>query len=195
MNAMVAGPAQEGAVIEIRLERISQLFNMLDPFPFRERDLDAAAEAFIVDWARELPPRVPLAIRIHLPAAEASSVEAHGLPDALRNNFAHQVEARSVELAELFRIGRISLVIGGLVLALCLGAAGLVAGDRFEGLGSFVAEGLLILGWVALWRPMEIFLYEWWPIARQRRLLRRLAAAQVQVQTVQTQAHAPARAP
>ena len=33
----------------------------------------------------------------------------------------------------------------------------------------------------SMWRPMEIFLYEWWPLARERRLLRRLAAARIEV--------------
>lgn len=170
-------------VIEIRLERISQIFNMLDPFPFRERDLDEDAEAFIVDWARELHPRAPLRIVVHLPAAEAASTEALGLPDAIRHYFALRTQALSFELRELFRVGRISLAIGCLVLALCLALAGLVAEPSFERLGSFAAEGLLILGWVALWRPMEIFLYDWWPIARQRRLYGRLAQADVQVRS------------
>lgn len=41
--------------IEIRIEEIAQPFHSLDPFPFRERDLDRDAEEFIVGWARELP--------------------------------------------------------------------------------------------------------------------------------------------
>lgn len=174
-------PVPVEPVIEIRVERVSQLFNMLDPFPFRERDLDEDAEAFIVDWARELPPGAPLSILVHLPVAEAGSAEAAGLPDAIRHYFDLRAQTLSFELKELFRIGRISLAIGCVVLALCLGLARLVAEPSFERLGSFAAEGLLILGWVALWRPMEIFLYEWWPIARQRRLYRRLAAATVSV--------------
>jgi hypothetical protein len=42
-----------------------------------------------------------------------------------------------------------------------------------------MGEGLIILGWVANWRPLEIFLYEWWPIARRRNLYARLAAAEI----------------
>ena len=42
--------------IEIRIDEIAQLFHSLDPFPFRERDLDKDAEEFIVGWARELRP-------------------------------------------------------------------------------------------------------------------------------------------
>ena len=37
-----------GHSIELRIEDVSQLFHTLDPFPFRERDLDKEAEEFIV---------------------------------------------------------------------------------------------------------------------------------------------------
>lgn len=174
--------AAAGQSIEIRVERVSQLFNMLDPFPFRERDLDADAEAFIVGWARELPRHAPLRIVVHLPAAEADTPEGRGLPEALTHYFGDQADALSGELKELFRIGRLSLAIGGVVLALCLALARLIAEwTGRETLAGFAAEGLLILGWVALWRPMEIFLYDWWPIWRRRRLFRRLARAEVSV--------------
>jgi len=46
-------------------------------------------------------------------------------------------------------------------------------------IGRVIEESLLIFGWVANWRPIEIFLYEWWPIVRRRNLYQRLAAAQV----------------
>ena len=41
--------------IELRVDEITQLFHTLNPFPFRERDLDREVEDFIVGWARELP--------------------------------------------------------------------------------------------------------------------------------------------
>ncbi|MDQ0504639.1 hypothetical protein [Xanthobacter agilis] len=168
--------------IEIRLERISQLFNMLDPFPFRERDLDADAEEFIVGWARELPSRQPISIVIHLPADEAAQPEARGVGDAIHNFFRDRAEAVSRELRELFRIGRHMLVIGGAVLAACLFLARM-ASDALGGgtFRSFVVESLVILGWVANSRPLEIFLYDWWPLVRRRDLLRRLGEAQVTI--------------
>jgi len=51
-------PAAAENAIEIRIDDISQLFHTLDPFPFRERDLDKDAEEF-VSWARELPADQP----------------------------------------------------------------------------------------------------------------------------------------
>jgi hypothetical protein len=40
---------------------------------------------------------------------------------------------------------------------------------------------LVILGWVANWRPIQIFLYDWQPLVRRRRLLKRLAKATVRL--------------
>jgi hypothetical protein len=36
-------------------------------------------------------------------------------------------------------------------------------------------ESLLIGGWVAMWRPLELFLYDWWPIRAEARLYDRLS--------------------
>lgn len=42
-------------------------------------------------------------------------------------------------------------------------------------------EGFTIAGWVAMWRPMQIFLYEWWPLLRRRSIYANLARASVHV--------------
>ena len=49
------------APIELRVQDVGQLFDTLDPFPFRDRDLDKEAEEYIVGWARELPSSAPVA--------------------------------------------------------------------------------------------------------------------------------------
>ena len=46
-----------------------------------------------------------------------------------------------------------------------------------------IEESFLILGWVANWRPLEIFLYDWWPVARRRDLYRRLSSASVETRS------------
>ena len=51
------------------------------------------------------------------------------------------------------------------------------------GIISFV--GIMVLvGWVANWRPIEIYLYDWWPIRRRAQLYRRIAAAPVIVKAI-----------
>ena len=160
--------------IEVRVTELRQLFNAIDPSPFRERDLDPRAEEFIVEWARDFPRDAPLALRVHLERAAGRSDEATRLGQAVRQYFKARAAGSRRTLRELFRRGRISLLIAVAFLSASLAAGDLVAhlGDR--GVAPLLREGLLIVGWVAMWRPLEVFLYDWWPIMAEARLLDRL---------------------
>ncbi|UGY02251.1 hypothetical protein [Bradyrhizobium quebecense] len=168
-------------VIEIRVDEIEQLFHTLDPFPFREKDLDREAEEYIVGWAREMPADRPFRIAVHFPDDEAQTDLARDLPEALGKYFAGRAAVIQGDLNELFRIGRRSLSIGVAILIACLLASNLASGFLADvPFRRMLEESFLILGWVANWRPLEIFLYDWWPIARRRDLYRRLSAAAVE---------------
>ena len=177
-GAKMSGTDLPEGVIKLRLSRVDQLFNSLDPSPFHERDLDTNAEEYIVAWAREIPASAALHIRIELPAEELRRARARGVETALGNYFGYRADLIDNELRELFRLGRLYLSVGLIVLMLCLLASQLLrtsfADNPFM---RVVEESLLILGWVANWKPLETFLYDWWPIRRRLKLYRRLAAA------------------
>jgi hypothetical protein len=176
---MIAKDAEN--VVEIRVDDIAQLFHTLDPFPFREKDLDREAEEYIVGWARELPADRPFRMVVHFPDDQTQTDLARDLPEALCKYFGGRAAVIQGDLNELFRIGRRSLAIGVAILIACLLAAHLVPGFLADASSKkMVEESFLILGWVANWRPLEIFLYGWWPIARRRDLYRRLSAATVE---------------
>lgn len=180
MSAETSGPT-----IELRVERIAHLFDALDPFPFPQRDLSRTAEDFIVGWAREFPAKQPIRIVLHLLADEAKRGVAPTLKGAFSYYFDYRSNRIDLEIRDLFRVGRISLAIGLSVLATCVIVGQYLSHQFGEGYVSrFFNEGLIILGWVANWRPIEIFLYQWWPMIRQRNLYRRLAAAQVELRPV-----------
>ena len=64
---------------------------------------------------------------------------------------------------------------------LCLLIADAIAAVAAGPFLTIVRESLTIGGWVAMWRPLEIFLYDWWPLVRRRRIYRSLSRAQVRV--------------
>ena len=85
-------------------------------------------------------------------------------------------------MRQLFRIGRTSLLIGIAILAVCLLGGDLLATAlRGQRVGELLREGFLIGGWVAMWRPMEIFFYDWWPIRAEGKLFDRLTAMPVRI--------------
>ena len=173
-----AGSARES--IEVHVATVQNLFDSLDPAPFRERDLDPKVEQYIVGWARELPPRRPLELVVHL--GHPADGDADLLQRAVRDYFEQRAAAERRALRHMLHIGRVSLAIGLGVLA-----AAMVLGDLLSGFvgryayGEIIAHSLLIGGWVALWRPLEIFLYDWWPIRANAKLYDRLSAMPVRV--------------
>jgi hypothetical protein len=169
-------------VIEVYVGQLKQLFNAMDPSPFREKDLDPNAEEFIVGWAREAPARSTLGLRVHLDRQAGDADEAALLRDAIHEFFGHRAETARRRLRQLFRRGRTSLVIGLVFLTGSI-VAGEFAADAMGGggLADVVRESLLIGGWVAMWRPLEVFLYDWWPIRAEIRLLTRLGAMPVRI--------------
>lgn len=173
-------PSPSVVPIKVQLRELAQLFNSMDPSPFRDRDLDADAEEFIVGWASELPHDAELELVVHTavppPAERLQHVE-----EAVRHYFAERAAVKQREFRQLLRRGRTSLVIALLFLAACLVAGEVVEKISHATLGNIVKEGLTIAGWVALWRPLEIYLYDWWPLRAQRRVLERLSRMAVRV--------------
>jgi len=169
-------------LIEVHVAELNQLFNAIDPAPFRQRDLDPDAEEFIVGWAREILTDAPLALLVHLDRPAGVPEEPAILRDAIEEFFSQRAQASRQRLRQLFKRGRTSLAIGLTFLALSLTIGDVVArllGERR--IGEIVRESLLIGGWVAMWRPMEVFLYDWWPIRADARLADRLSAMPVRI--------------
>jgi hypothetical protein len=133
-----------------------------------------------VGWAKELPRDATLALVVDLDREAGLPDEAAVLRDAIHEFFSQRAQAYGRRLRELFRVGRTSLVIGlvALASAIALGdfLASLMKGSR---IGEIVRESLTIGGWVSMWRPLQIFLYDWWPIRGEVRLSERLAAMPV----------------
>ncbi|HVT89457.1 MAG TPA: hypothetical protein VHD56_11435 [Tepidisphaeraceae bacterium] len=169
-------------VIEVRVRELSQLFNSMDPSPFLDKDLDPDAEEFIVSWANELEGDRPLGLLVHLDQPGVGAEEGSRLRDAIHTFFRHRSELSRQRLRQLLRRGRTSLLIGVLFLT-----GSILLGDWVvelfpeRGLAEIFRESLLIGGWVSMWRPMEIFLYDWWPIRNERRVFDRLSASSVRI--------------
>jgi hypothetical protein len=163
-------------IIEVRIGSLPQLFNSLDPSPFHDRDIDRDAEEFIIGRARELPRQAHLALLVHVDGSSAAADDERTVRSAVHEHFAGRALDARRRLRLLFRTGRVSLVIGLVFLAGLLALGNFVV-PRWVGggLGTIARESLSIGGWVAMWRPLEIFLYDWWPIRADARLFDRLA--------------------
>jgi hypothetical protein len=173
-------PAPHPTRINLKLRELSQLFNSMDPSPFIDRDLDQDAEEFIVSSVREAHGSRAFELVIHL-GTVPDAQRAAETEDAVRHYFAARAELKRREFRLLLRRGQSVLAIGLVFLAICLTLSSLVTKAGPSHLTEILREGLMIVGWVAMWRPLELVLYDWWPLREEWQGLKRLAHMRVRL--------------
>jgi hypothetical protein len=174
-------PLTEEHTIDIRVRDIRQLFNSLDATPFPETDLNAEAEEFILEWAMEFPTNVPIRLVIHVDNPPADSEMMRQTVVAIQVFFSYRVDVLRRRFRLLMKRGRQRLLIGISFLSVSVLAAQLISQLGDGRLLEILRESLLIGGWVAMWGPLEILLYDWWPLRHERRICERLSEAEIEI--------------
>lgn len=168
----------DSSIIKIRLQDLNKLFDLMDPSPLYKQGLNPNVVEHIVESAKELPARTQVALLLHVNQAAPKARSDQAVSNATRAYFEHRSNQAQRRLRLHLRRGAISLIIGLAFLATTLTAS------QFLGDGGFATtlrHSLEIGGWVALWRPLEMFLYDWWPILGDKIFYRRLAQMPVQI--------------
>jgi predicted nucleotidyltransferase len=163
--------------IDLRVATVEQLFDNRDPAPFRQRDLAPDLVDYLLAAAEDLAGHDPFDVVVWC----ASPQVPVDLERAYRAHFEYELERLARRRRRQRRTGQVALVIGVTLLVLLLSAAQLMGRLGDGGIVDAVREGLLILAWVVMWRPVEALLYEWLPLHRQHRLLTRLRDAPIHV--------------
>jgi hypothetical protein len=181
-------PEKHRGIIDLRVRTPGDMFHAFDPSPMVSRDLDNEVEAYIVESALELPERIyRLVIHVAEPKADKDSKET--IAAAVRSYFGYRSDVQARRLRLLLREGRQALVMGLGFLALCWGLGFWATEAVPVPFGEFLSEGLLIIGWVANWRPAQIFLYDWRPMQQQRNILDELAKMDIHFRIDQPSPH------
>lgn len=167
--------------IDLTVRHSRQLFDTRDPAPFHERELDTDAVEYVIAAAAEIPWKQPLTIVVTISDEPEPRLAPAVIVDALRNHFTYATEQVDRRLRQHVRRGQVTLAVGLSVLVLFLTLAELAASLPAGHLREILHEGLIITGWVAMWRPLEVLLYDWWPLVDERRHIRRILAAPVSI--------------
>ncbi|HMG18109.1 MAG TPA: hypothetical protein VK573_05245 [Gemmatimonadales bacterium] len=137
------------------------------------------------DAAEELVERIAVlargtAVRLRVQVTAHDTVPDQ-IPAIVRHHYAKLRERAEYRLRRAVRAGRFSLIVGTAVLLATLALAETVSRMTTGGLGAILQEGLTIVGWVALWRPLDLLLFERWALRRDIALYRRLEQMEVEV--------------
>lgn len=163
--------------IDVRIESIERLFDNRDPAPFRERDLDPDLEQYLRDAGEDLRGRGPCRVVFWVDRAPPPGEIEH----AFRAHFEDLLARIDRRNRTRRRTGHVTLWIAVVLLAALLALAHLVAARLPGTVGNGLREGLVIAAWVVMWRPVEVLLYDWIPIAHERRVVAGLLEARIDV--------------
>lgn len=167
------------AEIKLQLLNIHELLR--SPISlYRKRILKTDAEEFIVEESEGLPRKAAINIKIHLAVSEVKHQD--DIAPAIHRHFCYRREQAQKKFKRIFQYGwRILFIALGLLavtFAITEISLHFMPANR---LVLFIRESFIIFGWVALWRPMELLLYDWYPVKTDINLFYRLEHSYVQV--------------
>ena len=147
---------------------------------FCKRTLENDAEEFIVQEAESLPRNNTISVKIHLAASEAKYKD--DIAPAIHRHFCYRKDQSQKKIKQTLRYGWrilfIALIALAVIFSLSEFALYLMPDNRVV---VFIRESFIILSWVALWRPLDLLLYDWYPIKVNINLYKRLEHCPVQV--------------
>jgi hypothetical protein len=168
-------------LIEIKLSSVLQLFNSFDPAPFHEKELDSAAEHYIVDTVKDFPQKTRFKMIIYLPPDIAGTDRAMMIPPAIHNHFQYKMLVAERKFRSRFRHGRRNLLIGLTFLTIALSARQLVSSVGNHLIAQLFADALLIIGWAAMWEPITVLLYELWPVIQLKKTYEKISKMDIDI--------------
>ena len=164
--------------IIIPLENVEQLLEPCPPSPFRRRRLREEAEQYIIKHAIALPRHAAAKLVISLP--QSRSINGQMITNAVHQHFNFRRLEAEKKLSNTRRFGWRTLIVALVFLTVAMLLVQLM--KRYLPMGNLVSvlvEGLTVFAWVALWRPGELLLYEWYPFKRDARLFRKLEESEI----------------
>lgn len=167
-------------MISIELHSTSELFTPPTPDPFAGRFATTSGVERILEGARQHREE-PLAVAIRVTETPAHTEDT--VQSALRAYWAASADELRQRRRRIWSRGFKELAVGVLFLAVCLALSASLSsvGWRTEWFGQFAIEGVIIVGWIALWHPVDMLLFEPWPLNSDLRALGRLSNATIRV--------------
>lgn len=167
--------------IEVRVRSVQQLFDARDPAPFRERDLDDDFAEYIGSSVSEFSIKTPLKLVIYVDEKESKELPKDSVREAIRSFFSYRIDLQKNELRTYVKRAQVFLLIGLVMLGTCLGVAQNIKLPSPPGVVGILREGIVIFGWVSVWKPIELVLFDWYPLYEKLRLNRKLLGMEIDI--------------
>ncbi len=171
----------DGKILEIKIKNINQLFNSLDPSPFIEKDLDDDAVEYIFTYYGEFHLKTKIKMMIHLPESKRGKFNENHIKSSIKNFFVYRNMIANNNIILKIAEGKQSIFVGLGFLIMCLSLKYMISTYLVNNIFTIIAsEALMILGWVAMWKPINNILYDWWPLQLHKKLYEKISKSEIE---------------
>ena len=179
--------------ITLHLDDIQDLFS--DPEPGSDRYVSGMD--YLYSEVRIYPRHEKFKVTIELPQEKITEGLLERTRAKMKRYCQFKVEQSHKELIALHHQGVATLWTGLLVAVICLVLAFAFTLMAQSGINKILEAVLQVVatlfvlsaGWVALWEPSEIFLYDWWPFRQDMRIYNKIADADIVIRESEVGAH------
>lgn len=165
----------------MRIKNPLQLFDARDPAPFRERDLDDDFVEYITTSAREFSSSTPLKVVIYIEEKESTTLPRDSIREAIHSYLNYRIDVQRSDLKSYIKRAQLFLLIGLIVLVICISVAQSLKIPAPPGPIGILREGIVIFGWVSIWKPIELILFDWYPLYERLRFYKKLRDTEIDI--------------
>jgi len=166
--------------IKLTLEHPLSLLEENNPVLAQDSKLPAFTSELLEREFRHVPRKKSWVLQLDV--EQADEAELNKLQADIANHYRNQITSTLADLKEYRRDTVLAFIYGGLFLGACLGLHQLLATIYDEDFPRIFDEGLIIIGWVAMWRPAELITFDWIPIVRRLNMQRKLSELIIKMQ-------------
>jgi hypothetical protein len=174
--------------IVLHLDEMAKFFSIPDPDPLAGKQLYEPGIEFVYDQVRASRLKNDIHMILYLPQKQATSKNAEKLKTGIEDYCKFQIHKIQNSLEMQKRQGRRTLIYGIAILVICLFLSGLgfylmsIASTPFlYAIGGFMFNGFMIIGWVSLWTPTSMLLFERWPDIISKRTYERIIKMPIEI--------------
>jgi hypothetical protein len=143
-------------MIEVALDKYTDIFNEWDPAPFKRREIDPDLQIYLETSSDEIPFRYPIELCFILPPDRWDEQLEQDTRKGLENTFKFKIYLLKRELRKTNTQTIRNILLGFIFLWV-----GTVFSKKFEASVplTLLGEGLFIGGWVFLWEAVSLFFF------------------------------------
>jgi hypothetical protein len=172
------------STIILRLKEAKHLWVSTETPPFGVDGLPISGMDYLVEQLSYHKSNSASQVTLQFPAALLATIEIQEIKHQINQLCRYKINQIENEQREAVRDGLRALRSGGLFLAASLILAALVQKLVLlpNLLQDFAVEGLLIVGWVGLWHPIELLIYGLWPYRKEKQIYEHISNMAVELE-------------